>query len=187
MTRFRYLFVTGILLSWVTSLILEDAPHSANWSLLVDLGCTLTVFVFTISALIWKNRRAFTAFSLLLAVLIVGDSAIFVFRTNNRCGPRDHVLQSEVDAIEVAKEWVSKRNFYSLWGSTNGADVRDAMNRTPDCCGVTRSRNWDGVIVWRVDMEADRGADHISVEMQLSNCGEIFSDTFFSAMEPGKP
>jgi hypothetical protein len=187
MTCLGYLFVTVILLSWIASLILGDVPRFSDWSLLVDLGCTLTVFVFTLLTLFRKNWRAFGVFSLLLAVLIAGDSAFFAFQTNNQCGPRDHILQSEADAIEVAKEWVSKGNFYSLWGTTNGVDVRDAMDRTPDCCAVTRSRNWDGVIVWRVDMEVDRGADQISVEMQLSNCGEIFNDTLFSAIDPVKP
>ena len=86
----------------------------------------------------------------------------------------------------MAKEWVSKRNYYG-WQIISGVDVRDTMNRTDDCCEATRSRNWVGVIVWDVSMFADRGAERIFVEMQLSNCGEIFSDTHFSTVEPRKP
>ena len=186
MTRFRYLFVMVPLLSWVASLFLRYDPRFPEWSIIVVLGWILAAIVFALLALIGKKWNAFAMFSLLLVVTIVSDNALFAYRTNNVCGLRDHILQSDADAIEVAKEWVSKRNYYG-WQIISGADVRDAMNRTDDCCEATRSRNWSGVIVWHASMFADRGAERIFVEMQLSNCGEIFNDTHFSTVEPRKP
>jgi hypothetical protein len=137
-------------------------------------------------AIFGKKWNVLATFSLLLAVTIASDVALFAYRTNNICGPRDHILQSDVDAIEVAKEFVSKSDYYG-WQVISGADVRDAMNRTNNCCEATRSRNWSGVIEWHLSMFADRGADRIFVEMKLSNCGEYFNDTHFSTVEPRKP
>lgn len=186
MTGCRHLFVMVALLIWVASLWLGFDPRFSKWWIFVDLGWIFGAIVFALLALIRRKWNAFPILFLLLIATIVSDMALFAYRTNNICGPRDHILQSEVDAIEVAKEWVSKRRSYG-WQGISGVDVRDAMNRTGDCCEATRSRNWSSVIVWQLSMYADRGADRIFVTMQLSNCGEIFHDTHFSAVESRKP
>ena len=186
MTVCKHLFVMVALLSWVASLWLGFDPCFSQWWIFVDLGWILGAIVFALLALIRRKWDVVPILSLLLFATIVSDMALFAYRTNNICGPRDHILQSEVDAIEVAKEWVSKRRSYG-WQGISGVDVRDAMNRTSDCCDATRSRNWSGVIVWQLSMYADRGADRIFVTMQLSNCGELFHDTHFSMVESIKP
>jgi hypothetical protein len=164
----RHLFVMVAFLSWVASLWLGFDPRFSKWWIFVDLGWIFGAIVFARLALIRRKWKVFPIFSLLLVATIVSDIALFAYRANNICGPRDHILQSEVNAIEVAKEWVSKRRSYG-WQGISGVDVRDAMNPTGDCCEATRSRNWSDVIVWRLSMYADRGADRIFVTMQLSN------------------
>jgi hypothetical protein len=186
MTRFRFLFVTVTVLSCAASLSLTYVPRVPKWLLYADIGCALTVIVFVLSALLGRMWNALATFSMLLVVLLVGDSAIFAYRTNNICAPQDHILQSDADAIEVAKERVSKKSYYGRWQTISGVDVREAMNLMEDCCGATKSRNWDGVIVWQISMFANRGADGIFVQMKLSNCGEMFHDTHFSTVEPIK-
>src|SRR5882724_4302301 len=95
MTRFRYLFVMVPLLSWVASLFLRYDPRFPEWSIIVVLGWILAAIVFALLALIGKKWNAFAMFSLLLVVTIVSDNALFAYRTNNVCGLRDHILQSD--------------------------------------------------------------------------------------------
>jgi hypothetical protein len=109
MTRFRYSFVVVILLSWITSILLQYVPRFQEWSLLIGLGCILIVIVFALSALITRSWNALATFSLLLVVLMGSWIAEFTYRLNNICGPGYHIIQTEADAIEVANLGIGKR------------------------------------------------------------------------------
>jgi hypothetical protein len=182
MARLKYLFAMVILLIWVASLLLKYDPRFYGLSLLVDLGCTVTVTVFALSALIWRKWNAFATFSLLLAVLIVGVCASFAYRLNNVCGPGDHIIRSEADAIETAKARILQAR-YGSHGIPGYVDEKPGFvdfSHADNCCTVTRSRTAIGVIVWEVGLEGDTMGEpktrHVSAFLPLSNCGVVFRD-----------
>src|SRR5437667_276733 len=61
-------------------------------------------------------RNAFRVVAVLLVVspiaLLASYVAVFAYRTNS-CGPGDHVLRSEADAIAVAKRKIVKNSHFS--------------------------------------------------------------------------
>ena len=80
----------------------------------------------------------------------------------------------------MAKEWISKESVYDSREFGSGVDVVNAMNQATDCCHAIRTRNYNFVIVWEVAMGAEKGTEHYSAHMKLSNCGAIFADTLFT-------
>lgn len=131
-------------------------------------------------------KRAFLSLAVLVVILRIGSGIEFAYRTNNICEPNEHILQSEADAIEVAKEWVSKLPIYDSREFGSGVDVVDAMNQATDCCYAVRTRKYNFVIVWEVATGAEKGNEHYSAHMDLSNCGAIFADTLFTMMQQKK-
>jgi hypothetical protein len=189
MTRFGYLFVTIILLSWVASFFLQYVPHFSEYSLFIDLGCTLTAIVFALSALIRRKWNAFATFSLLLTVLVVGDSVSFAYRLNNICSPGDRIIRSEADAIKQAQIRIIRAR-YGSHGIPGYVDEKPgyADFSQTDCCTATRTRTAFGVIVWEVSLRGETIGEpkkrYVSAQMSLSNCGTVFVDESFITAEP---
>jgi hypothetical protein len=190
MMRLRYLLVMVILLICITSLWLRFDPRFYGLSLLVDLGCFLAVTVFALAALIWKKWNAFATFSMLLVAVIVSDCASFAYRLNNVCGPGYHIIQSEADAIEVAKSryWQANYGSHGIPGYVDEKPGSVDFGKTDNCCTVTRSRTAIGVIVWEVGLEGDTIGEpktrHVSAFVPLSNCGVVFRDESRIFAEP---
>ncbi|WKA30716.1 hypothetical protein [Bradyrhizobium roseum] len=76
-----------------------------------------------------------------LALLLVFWMTQFAYRTNNFCEPGDHPIQSEADAIAVAKRKIVKHSFFSSDSFGSAPDFIDAVERTENCCRAIRSRN----------------------------------------------
>jgi hypothetical protein len=131
-------------------------------------------------------RRILKNVVLLLVILLVADMAKFAYRTNYVCDPGEHILQSDSDAIEVAKQLISKESIFGSGEFNNGVDVVDSMNRTDNCCGTTRTRTPLGVIVWDVRVVAEKGNERFYAQMELSNCSSLFTDSKFTTIEPIK-
>ena len=97
-------------------------------------------------------------FLFIILSLVVWDVE-FAFRKNNICWVEDHSIQSESDAIDVARGKIVKDSFFSsqLFGSAH--EFAGALNETENCCSA-RSRNIFGVIVWSVYLEAKASAEY---------------------------
>jgi hypothetical protein len=89
-----------------------------------------------------------------LALLLVFWMTQFAYRTNNFCEPGDHPIQSEADAIAVAKRKIVKHSFFSSDSFGSAPDFIDAAERTENCCRAIRSRNILGLIFWDVYLGA---------------------------------
>jgi hypothetical protein len=130
-------------------------------------------------------------FFLALVLLIVGWLAEFTYRKNNICGPGDHIIRSDVDAIEVAQIRIFRAR-YGSHGIPGYIDEKPGsvdFSRT-DCCAVTRTRTAIGVIVWEVDLHGETISEprkrYVSAEMRLSNCGAVFDEDSFITAEPAR-
>lgn len=97
-----------------------------------------------------RTRNVFLA----MVLLLVMWTAQLAYRTNNFCEPGDHPIQSETDAIAVAKKKIVKNIFFSSDSFGSAPEFVDAVERTKDCCHAVRSRNVFGVILWEVDLGA---------------------------------
>lgn len=128
-----------------------------------------------------RPRNVFLALTLLLLVWV----AQFSYRTNYYCGPGDHPIQSEADAIAVAKKKMVKHPFFSSEDFGSAPDFVDAVERTENCCHAVRSRNILGLIFWDVYLGArarpsaslypGMPTDFFSHSalVAMSNCGSI--------------
>ena len=192
MTRLGYFFATVILLIGVVSLLEKfDSPFNDS-SLLVDFGCTLTAIASALAALFRKMWNAFAAFSALLVVLIVGDCASFAYRLNNICGPGDHIVRSEADAIKQAQIRIIRAR-YGSHGIPEYVDEKPGyadFGQTDECCKATKTTTVLGVIVWVVSLHGETIGEpkkrYVSAQMSLSNCGAVFVDESFITAEPEK-
>ena len=120
--------------------------------------------------------------------------AQFVYRTNNFCEPEDHPIQSEADAIAVAKRKMVKSPFFSSERFGSAPDFVDALERTENCCNAIRSRNILGLTFWDVYLGAsispsarlhpatiEKSTEHTAL-VAMSNCGVIStSDSYKDA------
>jgi hypothetical protein len=189
MTRLGYLFFTAIVLSWVASLFLHSVPRLSEYWPFLDFGSILAAIVFTLLGLIRRRWNAFAMFSLLLAVLIVGDQVEFTYRTNNLCGPGDHIIRSDADAIKVAKARTLNAPYASSQYFASEPDLVD-FGRTDACCEVTRTRTAFGVIVWQVSLHGETTGEmrarDVSAFVALSNCGVLFKDDSSVSAVPKK-
>jgi hypothetical protein len=118
-----------------------------------------------------------------------------VYRTNNYCEPGDHPIQSEEDAIAVARRKMVKTPFFSSERFGSAPDFVAALDRTEDCCKAIRSRNILGLIFWDVHLgasisavpsgmywRASRSAQSHTALVVMSNCGTIStSDSYKDA------
>ena len=117
-----------------------------------------------------------------MTVLIGSWLAEFAYRLNNVCGPGDHIIQSDADAIETAKGRVLQAR-YGSHGIPGYVDEKPGFvdfSQTENCCTVTRTRTAIGVIVWEVGLEGETTGEpknrHVSAFVPLSNCGVVFRD-----------
>jgi hypothetical protein len=138
---------------------------------------------------ILRARNVFLLLVVLPVVLIAGDLVLFAYRTNNICDPGDHIIQSESDAIETAKS----RVLQARYGSYGYFDEKPGLvdfSQTDDCCGVTRTRNGYGVIVWEVSLRGVTTGEtikrRVDAFLALSNCGAVFVHDSFITAEPIK-
>lgn len=87
----------------------------------------------------------------------------------------DHPIQSELDAIDVAKKKVVKDSFFSseLFGSAH--EFVESLVDTENCCSAERTRNVFGVIVWSVYLTARATAKHNrrTIFVEMSNSGQV--------------
>jgi hypothetical protein len=132
------------------------------------------------SAKIFRLRNVISLLGVLLAVWI----AQFAYRTNNVCSPGEHILQSDTDAIRVAENKLVKDPFFSSEEFGGALEFLDALHRTSNCCQVIRKRTFFFVIVREVFMVAETPTKRLIAQMELSNCGAIFAETKFKAIEP---
>lgn len=99
----KYLFATAIISSWAILLFLEfTRPISERW-LVTGLGWILAAMTLGLAAAVARQWNAFRKIVLLLAGFIMGEYAAFAYRLNNICGPGDHIIQSEAEAIKQAQ------------------------------------------------------------------------------------
>jgi hypothetical protein len=128
-----------------------------------------------------RPRNVFLALVALLVVWMVE----FAYRKNNLCEQGDHPIQSEADAIAVAKKKIVKNPFFSSESFGSAPDFVDALERTENCCHAARFRNALGVIFWEVHLGAKMRpsaslypgmpthfSSHIA-HVVMSNCGSI--------------
>lgn len=141
---------------------------------------------------IFRARNVFLAVAVSLVVWVMQ----FVYRTNNFCEPGDHPIQSEADAIAVAKKKMVKNPFFSSERFGSAPDFVDALERTESCCKAFRSRNMFGLIFWDVYLGASisttpnagiywrpwRSSKSHTALVAMSNCGVIStSDSYKDA------
>ena len=109
----------------------------------------------------------------------------FAFRKNNICSVEDHAIQSESDAIAVAKKKVVKDSSFSSESFGSAHEFVGTLDEAENCCRAARARNIFGVIVWRVYLEAKASAKYgrRTIFVELSNCGEIFHDFSYKDVE----
>jgi len=125
-----------------------------------------------------KNIFRARNFVLLVLLSLILWSVEFAFRKNNVCSIEDHLIQSELDAIDVAKKKVVKDRFFSSDAFGSAHEFVESLVDTENCCGAERSRNGFGVIVWSVYLTAKATAKYNrrTIFVEMSNCGQIFHD-----------
>jgi hypothetical protein len=128
----------------------------------------------------FRPRNMVFVLGTLLAVWV----AQFAYRQNNICSPGEHILQSDTDAIEVAKTRLVKDPFFSSEEFGSALDFLDALCQTRNCCEVTRRRALFLVTMWDVYLVAETPTKRLIAMMGLSNCGAILAETKFKAIEP---
>ena len=121
-------------------------------------------------------------FFLALVALIFAVYAVFAVRTNYVCGPGDHIILSDADAIKLAQIRMIRAKFYSPPDVPGYADEKpgSADFSQPNCCKVKKTVTLTGVIVWEVDLEGETIGEpkkrRVSALMSLSNCGAVFDE-----------
>jgi hypothetical protein len=85
-------------------------------------------------------------FVLLICILYVGSAVVGTYWQNYVCGPGDHVIQSEADAIKQGKS-VYFRAIYEHHGVAGYPDTQPELvnwGSTDNCCRATRDGlEWD--------------------------------------------
>ena len=119
---------------------------------------------------IFRTRNV--VFLLALPILLVATNlAEFAWRTNS-CAPGDHVIESEANAIAVAKQKMVKYPKFSSDEFGSAPDFVDSLSGVEDCCFATRYRNSSFVVVWEVTLSNKANVrNHRAATLHLSNCG----------------
>ena len=128
-------------------------------------------------------RNVFLGLAMLLLVSCAGLVTEFAYRMNS-CGPGDHVIHSEADAIEVAKRKIVKDSRFSSIRFGSAPDFVDDLGETEGCCSAIKTRNYSFVVVWEVRLFAQTAAkpNPRAAIVNLSNCGSyIFADSAIDA------
>jgi hypothetical protein len=116
-----------------------------------------------------------------LLVLVVGCNVQFAYRTNNICNPGDHLIQSDAEAIERAKNQIFRAGYVGF-GPPDEKEEKPgyADFSRPDCCKVTSTRTAIGVIIWKVELDGETIGGpkkrRVVASMWLSNCGAVFTE-----------
>jgi hypothetical protein len=130
--------------------------------------------------------------NVLLALTLLAQCS---YRTNYYCEPGDHPIQSEADAIAVAKRKIVERGLFGSESFGSVSDFVDAVERTEDCCHAIRSRNILGFITWDVYLGARmRPSARLypgmptdffshSVLLDMSNCGSIATENSYKIVD----
>jgi hypothetical protein len=181
MMRITCLIAVAIFLVWATTLSPARGSGLPEW-LLTHLGCIVAAMVCSLAALTLRKWRASGLLFLLGAGLIVGDCAAFSYRLNNVCGPGDHIIRSEADAIEVAKKKIVKNAHFSSEIFGSATDFVESLSDKENCCDAIRFRTAFLVIVWEVSFSQSKGNSRFA-KVSLSNCGTIFVGE--SYIDPG--
>jgi hypothetical protein len=188
--RIQYLSVLVILLTWLASRFLKHVPGFPDWPIDLDQECIFIGIVAAALSLVTKRWSALATFSLLIAVLILGDAALFAYRLNNVCGPGDHIIQSEADAIERAQIRILQAH-YGSHGIPGYVDEKPGyvdFSQTDDCCRATRTRTISGVIIWEVGLQGETVGEpkkrYVNAYVPLSNCGVVFVGDSFLVADP---
>ena len=132
-------------------------------------------------------RRVIVAVLLAPFVLLLGLHVYGVYDLNNVCGPDRHMIGSEADAIEAAKNQTFEARYmpHDIPGYEDTKPGILDYSRTDNCCSAKRTRQLSGVIVWEVKLEGETYESkrrYGSAYMALSNCGVVFrSESFVSA------
>ena len=141
---------------------------------------------------VFRIRNILSALLVLLVLFAIADTAWFAYRLNNLCGPGDHIVRSETDAIETAKVRIFRAH-YGSHGKPGYLDEKPALvdfSHTDNCCSVLRTRNIYGVIVWKVSLDGETIGEpkkrKVGVYIELSNCGAVFDDDSFILATPPK-
>src|SRR4051812_1747193 len=104
----------------------------------------------------FRPRNVFLLLVSLPLLLLLADLVAFTYRKNS-CGPGDHVIQSEADAIKQAKIRISMAR-YGSHGVPGYLDEKPDLvdfEKSTDCCKATRGRNIFGVVVWDVFLKGE--------------------------------
>jgi len=134
----------------------------------------------------WKILRATAIMYLIMAAAIVAWFGEFAYRKNYICGPGEHIIQSDADAIKQAQLRIVRAR-YDSHGMPGYIDEKPSVAdfSSPDCCTVKRTLTWGGVIVWEVLLSGETIGEpkkrHVSAFMSLSNCGAVFDVSSISA------
>jgi hypothetical protein len=134
---------------------------------------------------IFRPRNLFLAF----AALIFGWFATFAYHMNYVCGPDEHTIRSNADAIEQAQRRMYKAH-YGMHGIPGYIDEKPgtADFSRPDCCEVEKTITLNGVIVWEVGLVGETIGEQkkrrVSALIRLSNCGAVFDEDSYIVAEP---
>ena len=115
--------------------------------------------------------------------------AAFALRTNYACGPDEHIIRSNADAIEQAQRRMYKAR-YGSHGILGYVDEKPGNTdfSQPNCCEVEKTITLNGVIVWEVGLEGETIGEpkkrHVSALIRLSNCGAVFDEDSYIIAEP---
>jgi len=134
-----------------------------------------------------RARNVFLLSLLSLPLLIFAWLGHFTYRLNNVCGPGEHLIQSEDDAIETAKARALQARFGSVEGFTEKPSFVD-FSHLENCCTAARIRTIFGVIVWEVYLNGHASGEssnwRVRAHLPLSNCGALFVDESFLLVDP---
>jgi hypothetical protein len=138
----------------------------------------------------FRARNILLTLFTLLALSAVGYAVRFAYRLNNACGPGDHIIRSEADAIKQAQIRISRAR-YGSHGKPGYLDEKPDLvdfDHTDNCCVATKTRNIYGVIIWEVSLDGETIGEpkkrQVGALMRLSNCGVAFHDSFIFAGPP---
>ena len=135
---------------------------------------------------VFRARNVFLLLVSLPLVLYIAYAVAFDYRTNS-CAPGDRVLQSEADAIEVAKrKFIQNPRVRFHMGDFGSASAFvDALSETRDCCSAVRSVYFPFLVVWDVQLYERTAArpNGRSAQLFLSNCGTIFTYDSYALAE----
>src|SRR5262245_24690162 len=74
---------------------------------------------------------------LLIVVVILLWHIEFAFRKNNICSVEDHAIQSNADAIVVARKKIVKDRYFSSASFGSAHEFEGTLDETENCCSAS--------------------------------------------------